>query len=217
MSETGKIAPEMEAGVHAEGKGSPGPPPRDYQLLLPEDWFRIGLESGERERSIDALLDRQFRGIDDAPHIKQDISKDMRRRAQKAHEEGGIELYLSLMSTGPVTIPASLLVTLVPLIHQEELTPAELAQTLENESPQDHEIALGELTTGSAVRVLARKEPAKKDAAQGYTATINVDYHLPVPDAYAYLLLSFSTPLEPIADAMAELFDTITDSLQWVN
>lgn len=191
-------------------------PPRDYRLVLPEGWFRIGLDPGPRESAVEALVEQQFKGIDDAPHIKQEMRKDLSRRARKAYENGGIELYLSLQPAGPVTVPASLLLTLVPLAHAEELTPRELATSLKNDGLPQREISVGELKTGPVVRVRARSEPSKKDAANGHPPSLTVDYHLPVPDSYAYLLLSFSTPLEPIADAMSGLFDAIADSLTWV-
>ncbi|MBC9731532.1 hypothetical protein [Streptomyces sp. TRM68367] len=94
-------------------------PPDDYRLLLPEGWFRISLDPEQRDKSIDALVQRQFHGIDNVPHLKEGLRKDLRRRATKAYRSGGIELYLSLQEVGPFTIPASLLVTLAPLRHPE--------------------------------------------------------------------------------------------------
>ncbi|CAL9544998.1 hypothetical protein [Streptomyces sp. enrichment culture] len=80
------------------------------------------------------------------------------------------------------------------------------------------EIAVEELTAGTAVRVrrLTRQPGGNgPDAPQAAHASVSVEYHLPVPGTTAYLLLTFSTPLEPIADAMAGLFDAIAGSLTW--
>ncbi|MFG3271221.1 MULTISPECIES: hypothetical protein [Streptomyces] len=96
-------------------------PPGDYRLLLPEGWFQIPLDPEQRDKSIDALLERQFHGTDHAAHLKDGLRKDPRRRATKAFRSGGIELYLSLQEVGPFTIPASLLVTLAPLRHLQVL------------------------------------------------------------------------------------------------
>ncbi|MFD0457134.1 hypothetical protein ACFQ2H_16695 [Streptomyces violaceoruber] len=139
-------------------------PPADYRLLLPEGWFRILLDPDQRDDSIDALVERQFRGIDNAPHLKEELRGDLRRRAAKAYRGGGIELYLSLQAAGPLTIPASLLVTLAPLRHAEPLPPEDLARVLAEDAEATEagsgnagtpvpEIAVEELTAGTAVRV----------------------------------------------------------------
>ncbi|MFI1755642.1 hypothetical protein [Streptomyces sp. NPDC020571] len=204
-------------------------PPTDYRLLMPEGWFRILLDPDQRDRSVDALVERQFRGIDNAPHLKEELRDDLRRRAAKAYRGGGIELFLSLQAVGPFTVPASLLVTLAPLRHAEPLPPEDLARTLaeDAEATADGsgnagtpvpEIAVEELTAGTAVRVRRlTRQPGENgpDAPHAAHASVSVEYHFPVPGTTAYLLLTFSTPLEPIADAMAGLFDAIAGSLTW--
>lgn len=87
-------------------------PPADYQLLLPEGWFRVHIDPERRERSVDALVERQFNGIDNAPQIKAQVRQELIDQATKAFDEGGIELYLSLQQAGPLTVPASLLIAL---------------------------------------------------------------------------------------------------------
>ncbi|MFF9125787.1 hypothetical protein ACF09J_21190 [Streptomyces sp. NPDC014889] len=189
-------------------------PPGDYRLLLPDGWFRILLEPDQRNKSIDALVERQFRGIDNAPHLKEDLRRDLRRRAAKAHRSGGIELYLSLQEVGPFTIPASLLVTLAPLRHPEPLPLEALAQRFAAEG--EGSVSIEELRTGPAVRIRRLMPQAgDEEGTESTHNSLSVEYHLPVPRTTAFLLLTFSTPLEAIADAMAGLFDAIADSLTW--
>ncbi|MGC9409573.1 hypothetical protein [Streptomyces sp. DZ1-3] len=196
--------------------------PADYRLLLPDGWFRILLTPDMRNRSVDALVERQFNGIDNAPHLKEELRADLRRRAAKAYRSGGIELYLSLQEAGPFTVPASLLVTLAPLRHAEPLSPQDLARALaaEAEPGEAPEVSVEELAAGAAVRVRRRTEqPSADDDMSAETpsapVSVSVEYHVPVPGTAAFLLLTFSTPLEPIADAMAGLFDAIAGSLTW--
>ncbi|MFE4409915.1 hypothetical protein [Streptomyces sp. NPDC056821] len=112
------------------GEAEETAPPGDYRLLLPEGWFRILLEPEQGDKAIDALVERQFHGIDNAPHLKEELRRDLRHRAAKAHRSGGIELYLSLQEVGPFNIPASLLVTLAPLRHPGPLPLEALAQRI---------------------------------------------------------------------------------------
>jgi hypothetical protein len=189
-------------------------PPADYRLLLPDGWFRILLDPPEqRDKAVDALVERQFQGIDNAPHLKEDFRKDLRRRAAKAHRSGGIELYLSLQEIGPFTIPASLLVTLAPLRHPAPLPLEALAETLS--TADGGTVTIEELPSGQAVRIRRLvRQPGEEDPQRAHNS-LSLEYHVPVPGTAAFLLLTFSTPLEPIADAMAELFDAIAASLTW--
>ncbi|GAB3172143.1 hypothetical protein [Streptomyces incanus] len=192
-------------------------PPTDYRLLLPEGWFRILLDPEQRDRSVDALVERQFHGIDNAPHLKEELRADLRHRAAKAYRGGGIELYLSLQEAGPFTIPASLLVSLAPLRHPEPLPPDALARAFAQDADPAAatEVSVEELAAGTAVRVRRTMSRPGEEEKDGDHVSVSVEYHVPVPGTTEFLLLTFSTPLEPIADAMAGLFDAIASSLTW--
>ncbi|MEU7383700.1 MULTISPECIES: hypothetical protein [unclassified Streptomyces] len=113
------------------------------------------------------------------------------------------------------TIPASLLVTLAPLRHPEPLPLEALAQRFADEG--EGSVSLEELRSGPAVRVRRLMPQAgDEEGAEPRRNSLSVEYHLPVPATAAFLLLTFSTPLEAIADAMAGLFDAIADSLTWM-
>ncbi|MFE9973437.1 hypothetical protein ACFYRD_22455 [Streptomyces hirsutus] len=194
-------------------------PPADYRLLLPEGWFRILLDPEQRDGAVDALVERQFHGIDNAPHLKEELRADLRHRAAKAYRGGGIELYLSLQEAGPFTIPASLLVSLAPLRRTEPLPPHALAEAFAQDADPAAatEVSVEELAAGTAVRVrrTMRQTEGEREGEDGGHVSVSVEYHMPVPGTTEYLLLTFSTPLEPIADAMAGLFDAIASSLTW--
>lgn len=49
----------------------------------------------------------------------------------------------------------------------------------------------------------------------GELAVTRLQVYIPVPNTAELLLLSFSTPIDPIADAMVTLFDAIAASLRW--
>jgi hypothetical protein len=198
-------------------------PPSDYVLRLPEGWFRVHLDPDRRRKSVNALVERQFAGTDDLPHLKKEARSELLARARKAYKNGGVELYLSLQKAGRLTVPASLLITLVPPQTAQGLPLDALAKHLAANGPLEQEISLEELPAGNSCRVRVRRaleepegEPQLGEPGELSSApTTSVDHYIEIPGSRALLLLSFSTPLDPIADAMAELFDAVAHSLTW--
>jgi hypothetical protein len=196
-------------------------PPSDYRLLLPDGWFRLHIDPSRRTRSVDALVDRQFEGTDNAPHIKHLLRQELLSQAEAAHAEGGIELYVSLQRAGTLTVPASLLVSLVPP------GPGGTARTVQDlvaqfSAEEDAEVAVVDMPAGNALRIRRttgqpdRPVPVGAPATSEALPSATVHYQLPVPGTEGHLLLTFSTPLVRIADAMVELFDAVAGSLTWV-
>jgi hypothetical protein len=180
------------------------PRPDDYRLILPQGWFRIDLEPGTREKSVAVLVQRQFRGADNAPHLKKEARERLLATAQDAFRNGGVELYVSLQTVADFPLSAALVVTLTPP-HEQDLamvTPVRLAETLNGSGAQ---VSILDLPAGQAVRVRSEDPPVT-----------SLDIHIPIPGSSAYLLLSFSTPLAPLADALVGMFDAIAGTLRWI-
>ncbi len=83
------------------------------------------------------------------------------------------------------------------------MTPELLAATLRADGA---EITIAELPAGRAVRVRRFDPPVT-----------SLDLHVPVPGSSAWLLLSFSTPLAPLADALVGMFDAVAGTLRWTS
>lgn len=181
------------------------------------------IDPERRERSVDALVNRQFEGMDNAPHIKRQLRQNLLAQASAAFRDGGIELYLSLQQAGPLTIPASLLVTFLPSpLGGSAPTVEDFAAQLA--SGGQTEVSVVELPAGTAVRARrATGQPGQTPPAgvpgkaDEVLPSVTLDYQLPVPGTGAHLLLTFSTPLVQIADAMVELFDAVAGSLTWMD
>lgn len=184
--------------------------PSDYRLIVPEGWFRIPLDPGSRESAIKYLVDQQFRRLEGVSSLKHQAREQFAKMAQSAYLNGGMELYISLQSAAGLPLSASLVVTLTPLHHQEDVAvpPERLAEVL---APRSDEVTIADLPAGPAVRT-RRRLPGP----DGQPPITNLDVHIPVPESSAYLVLSFSTPLAPLADAMVGLFDSISETLRWV-
>ncbi|MFG3271208.1 hypothetical protein [Streptomyces luteogriseus] len=216
-----KAADPNGATVTEPGEQGTAAPPTDYRLLLPEGWFRVHIDPELRERSVDALVSRQFEGVDNAPHLKRQLRDSLLGQAAAAFRDGGIELYLSLQKAGSLTIPASLLVTLLPPSGGSRWTVQETAARLS--AQRELEVSVAELSSGPAVRIRRSTghpdlpaPPGAPGSPDQALPSVTVDYQLPVPGAGTSLLLTFSTPLVQIAEAMVQLFDAVAGSLVWV-
>ncbi len=178
-------------------------PVAGYRLVVPDGWFAVDLDPARCERAVAALTARQFSGFDNAPHLKAQARRELLARAETAYTAGGLEMFLSLEQIAGIPLAASLVIFLVaPPGDGCTASPGALAQSLEGDGRQ---ASLVDLPTGTAVRLL-------KDAGgagQDQQASSTLEMFVPVPGHGGWLLLSFSTPLGPLAAAMTKLFDAI--------
>ena len=190
-----------EAEAQTQGAAVSG-----YRLVVPDGWFAVDLDPGRRERAVAALVERQFAGLDNAPHLKAQARQELLAKALAAHEAGGLEMFLSLQQVAGIPLAASLVIFLVPPPGAQAVTAGELASSLGGEGRQ---VRVVDLPAGTTVRVLRRTGSADGTAA----ATLEV--FVPVPHGGGWLLLAFSAPLGPLAGAMMKLFDAIAATLRW--
>jgi hypothetical protein len=183
--------------------------PGDYRLLVPGSWYRISLGGADRHQAITALVNRQFRNVDNVPELKKNARSSLRRIADAAAANGGIEMYVSLQTAAGFPLPASLVVSLTPP-HDDPaaaVPPQRLVRSLRG---TDRQVTIADLLhAGQAVRALRPGTPAEPETL--------LDMHVPVPSSSSYLILSFSTPLTQLAGPMTELFDTIASTLRWIS
>jgi hypothetical protein len=189
--------------------------PDNYRLLVPDGWFRISLEPGDREQAITALVGRQFRGMDNVPHLKEQARRSLRRAADGAYANGGIEMYVSLQAVAGIPLSASLVITLTPPHNDQQaaVTPERLASSLTGDG---REVTIVDLHAGPAVRVLWQENLGTTAGGPADHPSTSLDVHVPVPESTSYLILSFRTPLTALAGPMTGLFDSIASTLRWV-
>jgi hypothetical protein len=178
-----------------------------YRLVAPDDWFAVDLEPDRMERSVAALVKRQFAGIDNAPHLKAQARQHLLDQTRVAQEAGGLEMFLSLQQVAGVPIAASLVIFLVPPPGPHGVTAADLARSLA--VGDERRVTMVDLPVGQAVRVLRRT-----DNEHG-SASAALEVFVPVPHNGEWLLLSFATPLGPLVPALTKLFDAICTTLRW--
>ncbi|SDF22088.1 hypothetical protein SAMN05660662_1402 [Blastococcus aurantiacus] len=182
--------------------------PGRYELVVPDGWWAIDLSPGRWQKQIAALVDRQWRGIDDAPHLKAQARAELEEQASRAADAGGLQFFLSVGTLAGVPLSASLLVSGVPLAD-----PAELEALARRRRDEGAEVTEVVLPAGPALRAQWRQEAEQEDAP----ATTCLDLHVPVPQQPRVLLLQFRTPMEPLAAALVEVFDAVATTLRWAS
>ncbi|MEU6468577.1 hypothetical protein ABZ927_15935 [Streptomyces massasporeus] len=176
--------------------------PSDYKLLVPREWFRVDLMRDRWRSQLKTFVDRQAEGRNVPAELKRDVWTTLRNTAEAGRARGAMEFFL-LTTSRDGGLPASLLVSLVPL-GDTPADPERYAAWLELREPEGAErrqVSVVELTAGPAVRALG-------------AATLNV--HVLMPGGVGYLTLSFSSPLTGMAGPMERLCDAIAGSLRWV-
>ncbi|MFC8200413.1 hypothetical protein ACFUTV_34225 [Streptomyces sp. NPDC057298] len=180
-----------------------------FGLITPEDWYRIPLQPAEqREASVSALIKRQFTGVDDQPVLRRQAEEQLLGAAKAGVQQGGVVLYLSFLEAAGIPLSASLLISRV---HQR-FDSLDAVSALRGKGETSH-VRLPAAGRAARRRRSERTREARRLGTE-FEDTI-VEYFVPVPDRDEVLMLTFSTPLEPIADAMAELFDAVAGTLSW--
>ncbi|MET8178500.1 hypothetical protein [Streptomyces sp. NPDC005336] len=188
--------------------------PSDYTLIVPDGWFQLKLDPEVRDQGIIALADLQFRGIDNAPHLKEQFMRQLQKKAKESYKVGGIELYLSILTVGPLPLASSLLVAMPPPgMNAGSATPHHMASLLTKKGSDARVVELP--AAGLAVREFRKEKPSPEEQLGNTLPTATVMYHVPIPASSAWLAMTFSTPMDPLADPMVELFDTVAGTLQW--
>ena len=188
--------------------------PTGWSLILPPGWWHVPLDE-RREQSVTALLDRQLASLprDRVARLRRELETELTRMAERAVHNGAVDMYLNLDLMRGLPVAASCLVTVVPTGVGTALPAAELAAIMGNRA--DDEVGVLEVAGAPAARVRRREPVDQEGLSTGELAVTRLQVYVPVPNTAEMLLLSFSTPIDPIADAMVALFDAIAASLRW--
>ncbi len=188
--------------------------PTGWSLILPPGWWHVPLDE-RRGQSLTALLDRQLASLprDRVARLRREVEAELTRMAERAVANGAVDLYLNIDLVRGLPVAATCLVTVVPTGVGAALPPAELAAIM-GDRPDD-EVGVLEVAGAPAARVRRREPVDEAGISTGELPVTRLQVYVPVPNKAEMLLLSFSTPIDPIADAMVTLFDAIAGSLRW--
>lgn len=197
----------------------------DARVVLPDHWWSIPLQpAGARERSVRALADRQFAGIDNQPQLHADLRKQLLAQAETAAESDGALLALSLLEVAGIPVSASLVLHWIDVPADPEAVPgdgslllalqAELAPASDAAAEPGFRLDLGRIEAGTVLRRVYESH-AEFESTEPVPSLV-ADYWLERPDGAGLVQLAFATPMAPLRESMLELFDTIASTLRWV-
>jgi hypothetical protein len=175
--------------------------PRDFIVLLPPAWIRIPIDGREGARAA-ALATAK---VSDLPEPQRSQAREKLQRMIKtvlrqARQAGGTDVLMSLAARDGVPIAASCLVSYI-----NEGTPVPLDLLADNLAADGGDARLTEIARRPAVRHRHVDPPVTR-----------LDYMMTLPGKPGLLTFAFSTPMEPLADALVMLFDSMMESLRWV-
>ncbi|SFD29076.1 hypothetical protein [Streptomyces aidingensis] len=210
----------MDDLLDDEQAARPVGPPARYRLITPTEWFRIPLVADDaRDRAVRALVDLTWPSRDEHAAKRRELRELIGDVAREGAAKDGLEMYLSTQTVLGVPVPASLLISMEAEERGRNLQlPYDgLAEDLREKYPTA-QVDLTDLPAGRAVR--CRRTEVPEDAVElgvsEQRPTTLLEYFVQVPNAGLYLLLTFSTPLPELADALVEMFDAIAASLSWI-
>ncbi|MFJ8597205.1 hypothetical protein ACIREM_00490 [Streptomyces shenzhenensis] len=175
------------------------PPPEDYRLLVPRNWFRIDLTLDRWRPQLKTFVDRQTAGRPLSAEARHELWATLRNTAESGVARGALELFLR--AEAQTATPATLLVSLLPTRGALNAPPEEFAAALAARRGDGADVTVVTLPAGDAVRV---------------TTATTLDLYVRVPGDAGYLLLAFTVPLSGVESPMGELCEAIGGSLRWV-
>jgi hypothetical protein len=195
------ISGTAPAGAPASGSDRSAPP-RDFVLMLPPGWIRIPIDGREGARAT-ALATAKVSDLPEPQRsaAREKLARMIKSALREARQAGGIDVLMSLAEAQGVPIAASCLVSYV----DEGGTPVPLDLLADDLAADGGDARLVKIAGRSAVRHRHVDPPVTR-----------LDYMMTLPGKAGLLTFAYSTPVEPLADALVGLFDVMMESLRWV-
>jgi hypothetical protein len=193
--------------------------PRDFTVLLPPGWVRIKLD-GSEPVVLARLVAAKVATVDPAQReeARALLTRTLGGALRDARAAGGFDVLISVAESHGVPIAASCLITYL----DQGGTKVPLDGLLMDLAARGGQVTGTEVAGSPAIRHHYEIVPPEGSTSAARlpedpvaTRVTMVDFFLPLPGRPGLLVLSFSTPVEPLAEALVMLFDAIAESLRW--
>jgi len=193
--------------------------PTDVGVVVPGDWWLVPLIDEEaRRRGIRGLIDRQFDGVDDQPHLKHELRQRLSVSCAEAAAANGRLMAISMGQVGGLPLSATMTTYWIPLgspagsSHLDDLT-ANLVAIDEGVDGIRYDKA--EFGAGAALRRVRRATSDDPTLTEEPTELLLVDYWIEVPHRGGLAQLTFSSPMVMWEEPLVALFDAVAGTAHW--
>lgn len=192
------------------------------RVLTPANWIDLDLDPATSAASLARLVDEQVGGGHERAADRRQLTEWLRTATAEARANGSVFASMLSDTIDGVPVSASLFASLAaddrPTTAGED--DADRVRGLagylcEPGAPlEGAALRVAELRAGWAVR--ARRRTSVRMAGLDRVVEVeNLQYFVLVPGSPALLVLTFSTPVVSLADALVALFDAIAETLEW--
>jgi hypothetical protein len=191
-------------------------------MVTPGDWIVLPLDPKTRDKRIARLVEREVGKDDRVAWLRRQTIVELRKLAADAARRGAFFAAVSSRIVGDRPMAASALALMMSAVDEREAEllqdPGALALVLDAQETgaETVERSVVELQVGRAVRLRRRVATGIHDQEGRQAPAENVQFYVPLPEVDRLLALVFSTPILPLADAYAEVFDAMAMSASWV-
>lgn len=197
-----------------------------FSIGVPGDWMVLPLDLDPRTRDqrIKRLVEDRVGKQDKLAPLRRQTVVQLRKSAAETVNAGGFFAAMHSRIADGRPMSASVTVSLLPLTKDADgnvLSDAEeIAATLAAGAGSKKGIVLEhsvtDLPIGRAARLRRRTSSGIHGTDGREVESESVQFYVPFPDFSRTLALVFSTPILPLADAYAELFDTMATTAKWI-
>jgi hypothetical protein len=187
-----------------------------YTLVLPPGWMRIPVNGGETDHTIDDAITAALPADlprDEAAKVRVTVKGRLLAAAADGRDAGALDLYVPLAGMHGLAIPASFVVSDIPV------QPGREADEAMREFAADPDAGPVTVDGDPAIRLDTVLEPdtlmTEVDAP-----TRRITYLVPVPGLPRWLTVTFSTigdgdPASDFSQILVDLFDAIMTTFRW--
>lgn len=190
-------------------------------IATPADWMVLPLDDRDRDRDrrIARMVERRMGKDDRLAHVRLPIVAQLRKYAREAAEKGAFLIAMHGRMVRDVPLSSTVVASWLPLLVDRDGQPLPDADSILSalapgtEKGEVLEQSVIDLPVGRATRVRRRTKPDIQDMKGEEIYGESFDYFVPIAEVDRTLVLICSTPILPLADAYAVLFDTLAGTI----
>jgi hypothetical protein len=198
------------------------PSVQGIRVLTPANWIDLDLDPATSEASLAKLVDARVGGGRERAADRKQLTAWLQSATAQARDNGSVFASMLSDTVEGVPVSASLFASLaandrpvVPGQTDSDRAGGLAAYLTASGAPLEGAmVRVVELPAGWAVRA-RRRTSVRLDGLNRVVEVENLQYFTLIPGSPTLLVLTFSTPVVSLADALVSLFDAIAETLKW--